>query len=369
MESLMFDHNHYVPVLKWRMGEYQALLNLEGEVADWVTPLIEIPTEGWDFENEKPSKSLDDHLKPFGKRLKAKWGNAICFVDSPYLNGQAKMASGLHHVEHIFALAREAKCSAIPVTGLNRHPAYTNAIKKIIALDNRGVCLRLTTEDFTSELSSEINLLLKTIQLTAGDVDLVLDVADFIADSASAQALIWESLLDRLPHINDWNTLTVVATSFPSSLPAATYRPVGRKARTEWQAYKELVRNYRGRRIPSFGDYVTSHPVTASLDPRMLDPNAKIKYTINDEFFIVVGNQIKMNGREQYVDLCKRIIDSNPSIFEGASYSWADQYIADCATKMTGTGGTSTWPSIASNHHITKVVRDVASFHGSLVVP
>lgn len=46
----MFDHNHYVPVLKWRMGEYQALLNLKKTVADWVTPLIEIPTEGWDFE-------------------------------------------------------------------------------------------------------------------------------------------------------------------------------------------------------------------------------------------------------------------------------------------------------------------------------
>lgn len=64
-EKKMFDHNHYVPILKWRMGEYQALLNLKKGVADWVTPLLEIPTEGWDFEKEEPAKSIDDHLSSF----------------------------------------------------------------------------------------------------------------------------------------------------------------------------------------------------------------------------------------------------------------------------------------------------------------
>lgn len=57
-EESMFDHNHYVPVLKWRQGEYLALSRLTATVMDWVTPLFEVPTEAWDFEAEAPAKSL-----------------------------------------------------------------------------------------------------------------------------------------------------------------------------------------------------------------------------------------------------------------------------------------------------------------------
>ena len=65
----MFYHLHYVPVLKWRQCEYQSLLKLTATIKEWVTPLFEIPTEQWDFENGAPAKSLDEHLAKFGKRL------------------------------------------------------------------------------------------------------------------------------------------------------------------------------------------------------------------------------------------------------------------------------------------------------------
>jgi hypothetical protein len=98
----MFDQNHYVPVLKWRQGEYQALVKLDPAIKDWITPLFEIPKETWDFEKQAPTKDLDDHLAPFGKRLKAKWGIRRCFVDSCYLSNDSTIASGTHHLDHIF---------------------------------------------------------------------------------------------------------------------------------------------------------------------------------------------------------------------------------------------------------------------------
>jgi len=39
-----------VPILKWKMGEYQALQRLSTPVKDCLTPLLEIPPVGFDFE-------------------------------------------------------------------------------------------------------------------------------------------------------------------------------------------------------------------------------------------------------------------------------------------------------------------------------
>ncbi len=72
----MISHDHYVPVLKWKMGEYQALNRLADSVKDKITPLIEIPPVGYDFELGTNRESWESHLGDFGKRLKAKWQSA-----------------------------------------------------------------------------------------------------------------------------------------------------------------------------------------------------------------------------------------------------------------------------------------------------
>jgi len=38
----MFDHRHYVPVVKWKRGERVALRNLTSDVREKITPLIEL---------------------------------------------------------------------------------------------------------------------------------------------------------------------------------------------------------------------------------------------------------------------------------------------------------------------------------------
>lgn len=366
----MFSENHYVPILKWRMGEYQGLFRLAAKVKDWVTPLFEIPTEGWDFENEQPMKSLDDHLAPFGKRLKMKWDSRICFVDSPYLDGAAKVSTGLHHLEHLFDLAISEGCQPIPVVGLRRDPAYVNAVAAIAQKHELGACIRLGSDDFNTQLPSRLKAMLTKLRLSEKGVDIVIDLADGIVSSPTTQAMVWLSLLKQLPTPGKWNTLTIAGTAFPAVLNAAQFRPQGRAPRSEWTAYQHLMNTLpSGTRPPTFGDYATSHPQTAELDPRLLDPNAKIKYTVDDEWVIVVGTQVKRNGREQYRDLCKRIISAKPPYYAGAGYSWGDKYIHDCSTGTEGTGGTSTWPSVATNHHVTKAARGVATFHGSLPSP
>ncbi|CAH2941849.1 MAG: hypothetical protein CPDRYMAC_5657 [uncultured Paraburkholderia sp.] len=103
-----------MPVLKWRQGEYIALNRLS---ADWVTPLLELPTEAWDFEADAPAKSLDDHVAKFGSRLKQKWDARRCFVDSPFIDGAAKVKNGKHHLVQVFDLAERKAHSRCQLSG------------------------------------------------------------------------------------------------------------------------------------------------------------------------------------------------------------------------------------------------------------
>lgn len=365
----MFDHNHYVSVLKWRMGEYQALMRLGEAIKDRVVPLFEIPTEGWNFETEAPMRSLDDHLSNFGDKLFSKWSGRLCFVDSPYLDGASQLSNGVHHIEHIFQQAVQAGCMAIPVIGLQRNPAYVAAIQSVAEIARQGVCIRLERDDFGPMLSSFLQSLISMLGLPVQAIDLIIDLEASIGTSVPLQASTWASCL-RAVSSAPWRTLSIVGTSFPATLGAADYRPHGRTPRYEWLAYKQLMHMLSAfERKPTYGDYATSSPNTGELDPRMVDPNAKIKYTADDEWIIHVGAQVKRFGRGQYQTMCQNIVNAVPAFFMGAGYSWGDAYILGCATGAEGTGGTSTWPSVATNHHVTKAVRDVASFFGTSMHP
>lgn len=364
----MFDQQHYVPILKWRQGEYLALERSKDSIKNWITPFFEIPLEQWDFEKEEPAKSLDEHLKNFGKRLKKSWGERRCFVDSPFLDGSAVMDDSTHHLSRIFALARANNCKAVPVFGLSKSDEYLTAVADIVSEDSRGACVRLTPEDFEAPLATSLQKLLAKLKIAPEDVDVIIDSAEDVLASATAQAASWQASITALPQLMRWRSLTIAGGTFPDSLaPADDYRPYKDVKRREWLAYKKLV-NLAAKRIPAFGDYSCSATRTANIDPRLFDPNAKIKYTINDHWRVVVGRQVKRNGRGQYQELCKRLIASTPKAYEGPKYSWGDEFIKKCADGE-GNGGSSTWPCVATNHHSAKVVRDVAKLFGSSSMP
>ena len=126
----MFNHLQYVPILKWKLGEYQALSRLENAVKDRVTPLIEIPAVGYDFENSRTAKSLDDHLKDFGRRLKAKWPARLCFVDTKNIAASERLADASHPLTRVLTLARSEGCMAIPVVSLSSDADYRQELRR-----------------------------------------------------------------------------------------------------------------------------------------------------------------------------------------------------------------------------------------------
>lgn len=356
----MFNHLHYVPILKWKMGEYQALARLSTSVKDRITPLLEIPPVGFDFETNRNKESIDDHLGDFGKRLKAKWQGRRCFVDLKHLPPSTRCVGGRHYVEVIFDMARVEGCAAIPVVCFANDPAFLTAIAAVVQQDRRGVCLRLTLSDFDRPLlAADIDNLLRPLTDNPSDVDLVIDFGTPTYLPLAIHTITVTALMSRVPYLNRWRTLTIAGTSYPASV-ANINPPYQLLPRLEWQAYRAYTATLgREARIPTFGDYAVAPPDLVELDMRIIKPFAKLRYTITDNWHIARGTPVRTHGFGQYQQMCADLV--RLPYFSGPTFSAADDYIAQCAAGTVPTGNLSTWVWVSTNRHLTKVVDDLAS--------
>ncbi|NUB07005.1 hypothetical protein FW320_12560 [Azospirillum sp. Vi22] len=357
------DHRHYVPILKWKLGEYQALMRLSPAAKDALTPLIEIPPISYDHETQQNAKSIDEHLLSFGKRLKDKWQSRPCFIDLTLLNGEGPMAGGGHPLTYIFDQARANGCGAIPVVRLSSNTAYRAAVAGAVAVDRRGLCLRLTASDFDrANLAGDVADLLTALRVGAPDVDLVLDM-----ESAPHRQVVpvfsvtMVTFINQIPLLARWRSFVIAGTAYPESV-SHIRPPFELVPRTEWAVYKAVTAMLPATvRLPTFGDYTVSYPVLPGIDMRMVDPIAKLRYTTESHWYVGRGAQVKANGFEQYRGMCATLV-AQP-FFMGAGFSDGDRIIDECAAGTGSTGNLTVWSSVATNHHLTQVVGDLANFH------
>ena len=355
-----FDQRHYVPCVRWKMGEYQAVSRLSPKARGVITPFIEVPERGFDFETGQEAKTLEAHIKLFPERIAKKWGRGVCFVDPKLLN------EGMSHAAHfIFSGLQQLGCAAVPVTGIERSLDYQKAVRRASTADKRGICLRVSLLQASgANAKREIDRLLASLGTTPEGTDCVLDMeapGSFEPIDGFVGALL--AIVERLPYLRRWRTLTLMGTSFPETT-ASLQRGPQLVPRHEWMAYKELVDRLRQAklRLPTFGDYCIAHPKVLDIDPRIMKPPATVRYTTDGAWYVVKGTNVRKDGFAQYRGLCSDVASSRHFT---RGLSKADMYIAQCALGEGATGNLTTWRWVGTNHHIEKVVFDIASLFGS----
>jgi hypothetical protein len=364
---MSFDHRHYVPCLRWKQGEYQAVWRLPDTTRRAFTPLIEIPELGWDFEEKKEKKTIDELLSDFAlKKVYKKWGSSPCFVDLNLIPAAVRLKNGIHPICFIFNELRAINCISVPVTGLLRDDKYQQEIKAASEKDKKGVCLRITIKQAEKRtIKNEIDSLLSTLEVKPGDCDLILDLGaptNFLPLDGFSMAI--QGIVSKLPYLNNYRTFTLLGTSFPETM-GSIKEGVEVVPRYEWQLYKRLVNTFKkaNLRLPTFGDYAISHPNVLQLDMRIVKPSATIRYTIDDYWYIVKGKNVRDYGRKQYRKLSKQIMDSR--YFYGSAFSWGDNYIQEWGSEKRNKTSLTMWRQVGTNHHIEKITRDIASFYAS----
>lgn len=358
---MLITKSQYVPILKWRQGEYQALLRLGDQNKDAIVPLLVIPPVEYDFEEKRLKKTVQEHIETFPKRFRLKWGKRKALIDIHDSLESALMGNGARIFQFIFDELRKGDSTAIPVVNLTRSEEFIKVAKEIVGEDQRGACVRITLPELMSaELNSKLQTLVQYINLDFSQIDLVVDLAQpesFEPYAAFSKALV--SAIKKIADLKQYRSFAFAATSLQLS---SIKNPGGEVIRHEWQLYKQLATDLNGVRIPSFGDYSIETPAFSELDMRQIKPAGKIVYTSNDVWYVAKGTAFRGN-ESQMTKHCKSIVDSVH--WCGSGYSQGDKRINDTVLGAEGTGNLSTWKQAGVSHHLAKVVEQLSMFHAS----
>ncbi|MGA8150328.1 MAG: beta family protein [Terriglobales bacterium] len=351
----------YIPVLKGKEGEFAALEALDPEVRSHLMPLIEIPPVQYDYVNERPAKTLDEHVRGIADRLRKAWREQPLYLDLPF-EEDGRLSDGRVALAAVLEDCAGKGVSAVPVISRESAPECLAAAGRYSTATNSGVCLRLRVGDFEEDVEpdSDVERLITGLGGVANEeMDLVIDLEDLGPDTGRA-LLVARSIFYMVPKMEVWRRVILTGASFPEDLSDVGAATISTLPRREWELWNTLQR--RPKLLPRpdliFGDYAISHPVIKELDPRVMLMSASIRYTTPDHWLIVKGRNVRHYGFDQYFELCQVLVKRNE--YCGSDFSWGDRYIADCAEGIQGPGNATTWRKVGTNHHLTLVVRELA---------
>jgi hypothetical protein len=344
----MFDHTHYVPVLKSKQGELWALENLSDAARESVTPLLE-------FLPHKKN-SVKAHAAELCESLTNAWGTERpFFIDGVHL--QATSGSG-QLLEQVFAATRHCKLQAIPVTSIGRSKEFQSSVQRIVNADNRGAMIRLNARDFVASdrFVEAIQGLTNFLKLTPEQIDIFIDYGP---RTDSAEIVQFARIhIAAIPNINKWRTLTIGSGAFPPSIKQ--YDEWHKLPREEWGAWIETMSsNPPLSRLPSYSDYTIRDP---GIPPDRGSASANLRYTTDLHYFVKCGKLVKHGGAESMPALCRSLMEKKE--YKTEAFSVGDSEIARISTNQRSrdkkrklqTGNAGQWTQWCMNHHIEFVV-------------
>lgn len=353
----------YVPMLRARKGEFDALSHLSKRANRRILPLLDIPRIKTPAPG-KTAKSVAEHLQIVAFQIAKSWPEKPILLDTFAWPADAHTEEGEHVLPYVQSLLEDAGIEVNPIIGYDRWDAeeYRLAAGQISLPEGRHFCIRLDSDamddiidiDYFEERIGDI---LSTLGVNAKQCSVLCDLAD----------LSHTAVVDLLPKLSNglaelsrlgFGQLIVSGASIPNSIVLAVKQPksVGLVPRREMLLWQSLYFDFPNL---VFGDYGVRSPRSME-DVIAPDANGKIRYTIDKQFLIARGHSMRVPPKgAQHCELAKKIVDSQ--YFAGANFSWGDARIVACANSEFP-GSLVTWIAIDTNHHIESVVEEILAF-------
>lgn len=353
----------YVPSLRWRMGESQALWRLSSTAKDRVVPFIVIPEIEFDFEAWAPKKNVHEHVHPFPARYNKKWGMREAWVDVHPKIHALKMDDGRLPIAYIFDELRVLGSTAIPVTSMDGTPAINAAVNNIVKADGRGLGIRARIEHVMKPgCKASIEALMVGAGVEKDETDLIIDLGAPAYDPYDDFADGLMAAMAALGDLSKYRSYVVMGCSYPETI--GLDKPGGDITRHDWLFYKALVAKmaFEGVRIPNYGDYTIVNPEFTPRDMRLIKSGGKVVYTEAESWHIRKGGAFRDNPQQMHGH-CQYLITSGK--FRGSGFSDGDAFIEKVAKKTGGPSNQPFWKQVAINHHIMHVLEDLSKFGGA----
>lgn len=345
----MFSYNHYIPILRSKQAEFNALKNLEPALKKHISPFFKVVEVERHRDTKLPKKNPQKHLNDVGTAIiKALNGHLATFVD---LNDIVAVSYGTidpNDVVVFFKKIKEAGINIIPARGLHLLPPHEKAILEVCANLKTGLCLRLDLDDIDNEnLDNELKDVLKRNNIKSKDCDIIIDLEKFKNGFRSINKMV--DLINTFPDIKSWRTFTIAISSFPEKIE----KGVTHCSRDDFRNWRELIKKKTElQRVPSYGDYGIQEPGWSTTSVSYQGA-VNLRYALTDEWVLFKGRKQK-KGDSQFPDMCRKLIQYNE--YNGPDFCWADEHINDCAMGHTGPGSGTTWRQVGFNRHMALTI-------------
>lgn len=359
----------YVPIVLIKMGERSALKDLDETVKDRLVPIFVVPPVDWNFDEEKPAKSVGDHLAKLPEQLAKAWGTRRAFVDLQLVEDAAVGTGGEHPLEWFTRISATFGLALAPVTSIERSNAHRQAAADAVARDQQGACIRLTLSEWPSNTgTAPLDDLMAQLGLEPSQLDLVLDLEDNVGDLALT---VVRSELAALPYLNEWGSLTLVGAAMPATMPAG--KGTHALPRKDWALWRALVDGpVQPARRPTFGDYVVSGvESTLDVNPRILSFSATLRYATEREWLVAKGGLYKgsagkgIGGAAMYP--VADALGNHPDFMP--DHCGFERWVMVNATGGDTGGSPTTWRRYATQHHLQFVTEQLANLPGTSTAP
>lgn len=347
------ENMDYVPVLKWKSGEQNALGALDEKDKERIMPLIEI------LQDEEDG---DLPLLNGVKRIEKYWGLSPFFLDvTSYVNISSDTNIESHPYTISSKVASEHDLTPVLVATLSLDRVGIQVLKAVLSGKSWNVALRLTEDDLESDqLKDLLDDFIESLETKKNKIFIILDFQDIGNRTQKSHARTVLSYIDEFPYWDKWKEVIITGTSFPESLQGFE-KGITALPRVNWLAWiiacEKLME--RDMRKPIFSDY----GICGVFPPPTYQPymvmSANIRYTADDNWLIFRGHSVKKEGFEQFHYLCEKITEHDA--YKGERFSSGDKHIAKCAKMECGPGNATTWRTVGTSHHIALVLEQLAN--------
>jgi hypothetical protein len=366
----------YVPIVKAKKGEFDALANTSDDVARRIMPLFEVGRLTQAIVERKWYKtSRTPKIAYLGRvvdGIAAAWGDRPAMVDGYLLPPDASTEQGEHMIAHTVMNLEEAGTPVVPVIGYDRweNEVYQAAMKGLSAGGKRAFCLRIDSQSLDDAAEPEffkdnVAEILDGMGLPPSKCSVLIDFGDVTSTGISDLVTVAGRVITQLNEFGFRRFITA-GCSIPKSIDLAVQDTDSSAllVRRELLLWEALRQEFRNRRI-IYGDYGVRGPNTND-DIRSNNTNGKIRHTTQQQYYVARGHAITKDGSAvQMHALARDVVQSGHYL--GVDFSWGDERIDACRQHLF-TGSPTTWIAIDTNHHLAYVTQEVEEFERSIVV-
>lgn len=356
---MILTKDMYVPALRWRMAEYQALMRLAAKAQERVVPYITIPEREFDFDSWLPKKTIHEHVHPFVARYEKKWGNRPAWIGVHPSIVDGVMNDGRDILTYVFDGLREFDAKAVPSIRLDAESRFQNSVAAIVGQDGQGVAIAVRLEDLMKkDAFARVVAMFRSLGVNEDEVDLIIDLGEPNFEPYDTFSIALITALRRLGDLNRFRNLVLVGTAIPETFKGIA-KGQDELPRHDWLFFQTLLLKLpSGMRRPNYGDYTIVHPDFTPQDMRKIKSAGKIVYTTGTSWWVRKGGAFRGNEGQMH-EHCAALVGSG--VFKGNDYSYGDDYIGKCAIKKAPPSNLTRWKDVAINHHMMHVLDDLST--------